>query len=78
VEAVHTVEEIGPSFGPESNWWEPPVYDVFLADGSYHATVRMPMNASFRTARGNHVYAVERGEYGEQYVVRFRLEEFDG
>lgn len=30
---------------------------------------------NFRDAKDDHVWAVLKGEYGEQYVARFRLEE---
>ncbi|MEX1212762.1 MAG: 6-bladed beta-propeller [Balneolaceae bacterium] len=75
VEAIYTEKNIGPHFGPESRWWEPPVFDVFLPDGTFYATVSLPINANFRDAKDNFVWAVIKGEYDEQYVARFRLEE---
>lgn len=75
VEAIYTEKSIGPHFGPESRWWEPPVFDVFLPDGAFYATVSLPINASFRDAKDDFVWAVIKGEYDEQYVARFRLEE---
>ena len=77
VDAVYTEENIGPHYGPESNWWEPPTFDVFNPDGSYHARVELPLRAKFFEARGNYVWAVVKGEFDEQYVVRYRLEERD-
>lgn len=75
VDAIYTEENIGPHFGPESNWWEPPVFDVFNPDGSFYAAVKLPMNASFREAKGRNVWAVIKGEFDEQYVARYWLEE---
>jgi len=75
VEAVYTEDHIGPHFGPESNLWEPPTFDVFFPDGSYHATTRLPLNANFRDAKNDHVWAVVKGELDELYVVRYKLEE---
>jgi len=75
VEAVYTEENIGPHFGPESNWWEPPTFDVFNPDGSLHARVELPLRAKFYEAKENYVWALVKGEFDEQYVVRYRLEE---
>lgn len=75
VEAIYTEKNIGPHFGPESRWWEPPTFDVFLPDGTFYATVRLPVNADFRDAKDGFVWAILKGEYDEQYVARFRLEE---
>lgn len=75
VEAVYTEENIGPHYGPESNWWEPPTFDLFNPDGSFYARVELPIRAKFIEARGNHVWALVKGEFDEQYVVRYRLEE---
>ncbi|MEX0720573.1 MAG: 6-bladed beta-propeller [Balneolaceae bacterium] len=73
VEAVYTEENIYDSH----NWWEPPTYDVFLPDGSFYATVILPLNANFRDAKNDQVWAIVQGELDEQYVVRFRLEELN-
>lgn len=75
VEAEYTEKNIGPDVGPESRWWERPTYNVFMPDGSFYATVLLPWNANFRDARDDKVWAVVRGEFSEQYVVRYRLEE---
>ncbi len=75
VEAEYTEENIGPHFGPESRWWEPPTFDLFLPGGSFDATVVLPFEANFRDAKDNHVWAIATGEFDEQYVVRYRLEE---
>lgn len=75
VEAVYTEENIGPHYGPDSNWWEPPTFDVFNSDGSFYARVELPFRAKFFEARNDHVWALVRGEFDELYVVRYRLEE---
>jgi len=75
VESEYTEKRIGPDFGPDSRWWERPEYDIFLPDGSFHATVLLPWNASFRDARDNLIWAVVQGDYSEQYVARLRMVE---
>lgn len=77
VKAEQTEKKINPSSGPESNWWEPPTFDVFLPDGSYYGTVKLPLNANFKDAKGDIVVAVVIGDKGEEYVVRYRLEEVE-
>jgi len=47
---------------------------VFLPDGSFHATVILPFEANFRDASDDKVWAIVKGEFDEQYVVRYRLE----
>jgi len=75
VEAIYTEKRIGPHFGPESRWWEPPTFDVFLPDGSFYATVSLPLNANFQDAKDDFVLALIKGEHDEEYVARFRLVE---
>ncbi|MEX2478383.1 MAG: 6-bladed beta-propeller [Gracilimonas sp.] len=75
VEAEYTELRVAPDYGPESNWWEPPTFDVFMADGRYYATVSLPLNANFKDAKGDKVIATLTGEEGEEYVVRYHLED---
>lgn len=75
VEARYSEKEMGIGYGPESKWWEPPTFDVFRPDGSYYATIELPMNANFKDAKGEIVVAVVTGESGEEYVVRYGLKE---
>lgn len=77
VEAVFTEENIGPHAGPESKWWEPPTFDVFLPDGTFYATVKLPLHAKFRDAKDGFVWAIIKGEQDEQYAARFRLEKIN-
>ena len=75
VEARYTEKEMSIGYGPESNWWEPPTFDIYESDGSYYGTVELPMNANFKDAKGETVVAVVTGESGEEYVVRYGLKE---
>ena len=66
---------MGIGYGPKSNWWEPPTFDIFEPDGSYYGTVELPINANFKDAKGNKVVAVLTGNMGEEYVAQFSLRE---
>jgi hypothetical protein len=58
-----------------SEWTEPHVFDVIDASGRFLGEVVFPQRLSeIVFARGRHVWAVETGEYGEDYVVRYRIE----
>ena len=59
---------------PPLEWWEPLVVDVIDADGRFLGTLQFPSDQMVpMVARGRDVWAVEVGEYGEQYVVRLRI-----
>ena len=75
VEAIYTEQNIGPHYGPESRWWEPPTFDVFLPDGTFYGTVILPLDAKFEDAKDEFIWATIKGDFDEQYVTRFRLEE---
>jgi len=75
VKAVYTEMNMGIGYGPKSNWWEPPTFDIFEPDGSYYGTVELPINANFKDAKGNKVVAVLTGNMGEEYVAQFSLRE---
>ena len=70
VEAELTDEDY---YNAESRWWEPPTYDVFLPDGSFYGTVVLPLNVLYMDAKDDKVWGILRGEQGESYVVRLRL-----
>lgn len=59
---------------PPRSWRELPTFDVFEPGGRFLGTVSLPMNATFLDAVGTKVYGTARGEFDEQYVVRWRIE----
>jgi hypothetical protein len=58
---------------PSISWREPIVWDVFEEDGDYLGAVAVPPRTELRAARGDTVWAVQRGDSDEEYVVRFRV-----
>lgn len=58
---------------PPLPWREPSVWDVFQADGTYLGQVSFPWLTTFQEARGQQIWAIQRGADDEQYVVRYRL-----
>jgi hypothetical protein len=60
---------------PPLEWWEPLVVDVIDPNGQFLGTLRFPNpRTTVAVARGRHVWAVELGEFDEQYLVRYRIE----
>lgn len=60
---------------PPLEWWEPLVVDVLDPRGQFLGTIRFPSNQiRMAEAYGDAVWAIERGELDEQYVVRYRIE----
>jgi hypothetical protein len=59
---------------PLVTWQEPTVYDVFSPEGAYLGDVRVPDRVTIHVFRGDEVWGVRRGEFDEEYVVRFRVE----
>lgn len=60
---------------PPLEWWEPLVIDVLDPRGRFLGTIRFPSNQTrIAEAYGDTVWAVERGELDEEYVVRYRIE----
>jgi hypothetical protein len=56
-------------------WWEPLVTDVIEPSGRYLGTIRWPNNrATIAATRGDTIWAIERGDLDEQYVVRYRIQ----
>jgi hypothetical protein len=76
--AVHvplSPEELSKRQGrPPLEWREPPVWDVIDERGAFWGSVTLPLNAFPAAAHGSHVWVVEEGEYGESYVVRYRVQ----
>ncbi len=63
----------GGSERPQYLWREPPTFDVITPEGAFLGTVVLPPNTSLDVQRGMQVWAVQQGESGEEYVVRFRI-----
>jgi hypothetical protein len=63
-----------PDQPPALTWREPRTFDVFDPAGRFLGTVAAPRNTRFLYARGNQLWGVTRGEFDENYVVRYRLE----
>ena len=62
-----------------SEWREPLTFDVIGPDGRYFGRVELPNRQSrFEHAANDLVWVTEKGEYGEQYVVRYRIAPRDG
>ena len=58
---------------PALAWREPIVWDVFEENGSYLGAVAVPPRTTLRAMNGDTIWAVQRGDSDEEYVVRFRL-----
>lgn len=54
-------------------WREPSVFDVFEPDGRYVGAVRIPERVRVAFMRGDHIWAIARGEFDEQYIKRYRV-----
>ncbi|MFH1763366.1 MAG: 6-bladed beta-propeller [Gemmatimonadota bacterium] len=59
---------------PRYEWREPPVWDVIDPRGTFLGSVRTPENGWIAVARGQYIWVVERGEFDEESVVRYRIE----
>ena len=58
---------------PPQKWRDPIVYDVFDPSGEYLGRVPAPPKTSFRTMRGDHIWAVRRDSLDVEQVVRLRV-----
>ena len=58
---------------PTVSWREPIVFDVFEPDGTYLGPVRVPPRTRLAAMRGDEVWAIQRGDMDEPYLVRYRL-----
>ena len=58
---------------PKITWREPILWDVFEEDGDYLGIVAVPPRTSLRAMDGDRVWAVQRGDSDEEYVVRYRI-----
>lgn len=59
---------------PTVTWREPSVWDVLEPEGKYLGTLTLPIGARPVAAEDRTVWAVERGEYDEHYLVRYRIQ----
>ncbi len=59
---------------PPLRWREPRRFDVFARDGSYLGRIELPGRTAFSEAKGNRIWAVQRGDDDEQYVIRYRID----
>ena len=58
---------------PPLRWRERMVWDLFEPDGTYLGQLELPKLAQLAEAKGDRLWAIERGEDGEQYIVRYRM-----
>ncbi|MEM7417795.1 MAG: hypothetical protein AAF389_20060 [Gemmatimonadota bacterium] len=70
-------EELGRLRGsvpPPVEWWEPLTLDVIEPAGRFVGSVTLPNRQSvLLDARGDSVWVTERGDFDEEYVVRYRV-----
>lgn len=57
----------------EKGWWEQPTFDVFLENGEFYGTVKLPYKAWFMDAKGENVWALHTNEKGVETVVQYKL-----
>jgi len=61
------------SLQPNITWLEPTVFDVFSSDGEFLWCAQLPRRATLHTSRGNLAWGVIRGDFDEEYLVRWHL-----
>lgn len=57
----------------ENGWWEQPTFDVFLENGEFYGTVKLPYKAWFMDAKGENVWALHTNEKSVETVVQYKL-----
>jgi len=62
-----------PGGRPPLTWREPTVFDVFESDGAYLGEVRIPSRTTLKVFGRERVWALQRGDLDETYIVCFRL-----
>jgi hypothetical protein len=62
-----------PAAPPQRTWREPVVYDAFDTSGAYLGQLPVPERTRLVWFNGSEIWAVQQGEFDEQYLVRFRL-----
>lgn len=72
----------GPGLPPRPSWEEPAVFSVFDVDPagavSYVGELNAGFDLSLRYVRGDTVWAVRSGTYGEEYLERLVLQDTSG
>lgn len=63
-----------PDQPPPITWHGPAIYDVFEPDGSYLGEVQLPPRTTVWVFDRARLWAVQRGDLDEQYVVAYRIE----
>jgi hypothetical protein len=58
---------------PPLRWREPRRFDVFDQAGAYLGRIELPRRTTLAEAKGNQVWALQRGEDDEHYIVRYRI-----
>jgi len=58
---------------PQIRWRSPTVWDVFEPGGTFLGQLALPWRTTLADARGNQVWAIQRGEDDENYIVRYRI-----
>lgn len=59
---------------PPFTWREPATFDVVTPQGEFLGTFVFPDDSRPRASSGQHVWATVAGEFGETYVVRYRIQ----
>jgi hypothetical protein len=58
---------------PPIRWRERVIWDVFERNGTYLGQLELPRRTQFSEAKGDLVWAIQRGADDEEYIVRFRI-----
>jgi hypothetical protein len=58
---------------PPIRWRERVIWDVFERNGTYLGQLELPRRTQLSEAKGDLVWAIQRGEDDEQYLVRFKI-----
>lgn len=58
---------------PLYTWREPQVFDVFEPAGRFLGTVRLPVQTRLAFASEDRLWAIERGSFGEEYLVQYAI-----
>lgn len=60
---------------PPREWWEPLVFDVIDPTGHFLGTIQFPNHLTKPVvAKGFSVWVIEEGQFGEESILRYRIE----